>query len=275
MLPHWTNNDYTIDHTTLHYVRTSPPGSGKPPAVLAHGFSDDGLCWAPTARELEDRFDVILPDAIGHGRSQRVQRGQKTDMPADLAGLMGGLGLAPAVLAGHSMGAVVAAQVAARYPEQVRALILEDPAWFLPAPGQTPGRGIAEDSPLGAWIKSLQGLTPDEVVEKLRPEHPTWSDEALRAWCEAKTRLDLNFLTTQDSSWEDWRGVAGKIQCPVLLVTADNDKGGIVSPELARMAVEINPRIRVAHIPGAGHHVRFEQYPAYMAALRAFLAEIG
>jgi len=51
MLPHWTQNDLPVNNINIHYYRT---GNGnKHPLVLPHGFSDNGLCWALIARDLE------------------------------------------------------------------------------------------------------------------------------------------------------------------------------------------------------------------------------
>ena len=72
----------------------------------------------------------------------------------------------------------------------------------------------------------------------------------------------------------DWREVAPAIACPTLLITATPGKGGIVSPEVAQMATEMNEHITVAHIPGTGHHIRFENYADYVAAVRTFLAQL-
>jgi pimeloyl-ACP methyl ester carboxylesterase len=56
-----------------------------------------------------------------------------------------------------------------------------------------------------------------------------------------------------------------------LLITADVDKGALVTSAIAQEATEINPRIQVAHIPGAGHNIRREAFQAYIDAVRAFL----
>jgi pimeloyl-ACP methyl ester carboxylesterase len=65
-----------------------------------------------------------------------------------------------------------------------------------------------------------------------------------------------------------------QLTCPTLIVTADPEKGGIVTPAIAARVKELNPRCTVAHIPGTGHHVRFEDYATYILALRSFLARI-
>ena len=90
-MSNWQSNKIETNGLTMHYTRT---GGDKPPLVLAHGFSDDGLCWTPVARQLEANYDVIMVDARGHGRSDAAQESYGTvDLAADLAGVITGLGL--------------------------------------------------------------------------------------------------------------------------------------------------------------------------------------
>ena len=54
-------SDFIVSNgTKLHYYRT---GSGTQPLVLAHGITDDGLCWSSVAEALADRFDILMVDA--------------------------------------------------------------------------------------------------------------------------------------------------------------------------------------------------------------------
>src|SRR5512135_1303492 len=102
----WIEQDVLVDGAKFHYYRT---GDGSQPAlVLAHGFSDNGMCWLPVARDLEAEYDVILPDARGHGKSQRVHPGEWVDHAADLAGIIQAMGLDRPIIGGHSMGASTA-----------------------------------------------------------------------------------------------------------------------------------------------------------------------
>ena len=102
MYPNWAENDILVAGRNVHYLRTG--GDGKPPLILLHGFSDIGLCWLPVARDLEAEFDVILPDAHGHGRSARIQPGEKIDRAGDVAVLIRALGVDRPLVGGHSMG---------------------------------------------------------------------------------------------------------------------------------------------------------------------------
>jgi pimeloyl-ACP methyl ester carboxylesterase len=268
----WTDADLVVNGGKLHHYRTGTRGAA--PLVLQHGFSDNGLCWLTLASDLTEDYDIVLPDARGHGHSARLAPGESLDQTADLAGLIRGLGLERPIVAGHSMGGTIAAQLGARYPDLPCALILEDPAWFVPPPGDAPSPRLNQESPHAQWIKSLSGLSLEQLIDRHRAEHPTWSDLVLHRWSEGKQQLDLNFFTASDLGWMNWQEVVPAIACPTLLITATPEKGGIVTPKVAEMAREMNPLITVAHIPGTGHHVRFENYTAYRDAVVAFLGQV-
>lgn len=130
------------------------PNKGKPALVALHGLTDDGLCWLRLARALRDDFDIVMPDARGHGLSDTPAHGYTAkDHAGDAAAVIRAMGLGPCIVIGHSMGGAEAAQLAADYPELVRALILEDPAWRIhPALGNAGtnfgyGRGVAGGHP--------------------------------------------------------------------------------------------------------------------------------
>lgn len=273
MHSHWTDNVIQIGGAKMHYIRT---GDGsKPPLVLAHGFSDNSLCWQPTAEDLEAEFDVIMPDARGHGLSERVARGETVDAAADLAALLDALGVKNVVVGGHSMGAAMAADLGARFPHLVRALLLEDPPWNMPEVGAHHPAFLSEENPLRQWIVGLQQRSPAEVSAECRKDHPAWPEIFIQRWGEGKQQLDLNFFTIHNAPWDTWPETARAIRCSSLLITADPQRGGIITPEGAQEVLRLNPRFHVANIPGAGHHVRFENYTAYMLAVRSFLQEIG
>jgi pimeloyl-ACP methyl ester carboxylesterase len=265
----WQEGWVELDGARMHYYRGGSPG--KPGMVLAHGFSDMGLCWESLAGELAAEYDILMPDARGHGLSARVQPGELTDMPADLAGIMRALGFERAVVAGHSMGGMVVGQLAARFPELVGTLILEDPAWFLPEfEGEHGGIG---EGPMAEWVRSLAVRGAEELMAECRAEHPNWSESVVRRWCEGKKQLDQNFLAIRDRAWSRWSVAVKAIRCPALLVTADPALGGLISPEMAQKIVTMNPLFQVAHIPGVGHHVRFGAEAEYTRVVRSFLGK--
>jgi N-formylmaleamate deformylase len=271
MYPHWTSHDLNLSGSTFHYTRT---GDGSRPALLlAHGFSDSGLCWLPVARDLENDYDVILPDARGHGLSARVSAGEDIDPARDLADLITALGLKRPVIGGHSMGASTCAQVAARFPGLARAVILEDPAWFEPQPPQDPP-AAPQPNPFTDFLMRLSVHTVDELIAGCHVQNPTWPEAELRPWAESKKQFDPNILNMPHHDPTPWREIVQAIHCPTLLITAEPGKGGIVTPAIALEACDLNPYIRSVQVSGVGHNIRRENYPEFMAAVRSFLQEI-
>ena len=124
----WQSDTIEINGLRLHYTRT---GAGalraKPPLVLAHGFSEDGLVWTALAEVLEDRYDVIMPDARGHGQSDSAGTGLGTaELASDLHGIISALGLDKPAVLGHSMGGMTTLALAGLYPEVPGAILVED-----------------------------------------------------------------------------------------------------------------------------------------------------
>src|SRR5947199_10853433 len=98
----WPASDIAVNGLRLHYTRT---GGATPPVVLAHGVTDDGLCWTPVAEALAPEYDVIMVDARGHGRSDAPEQGYgPAGQTADLAGVVAAPGLPRPAVLGHSTG---------------------------------------------------------------------------------------------------------------------------------------------------------------------------
>jgi N-formylmaleamate deformylase len=273
MYPNWTAHDIVVDGIKIHYTRT---GDGtKAPIVLAHGFSDNGMCWLPTAQALEADYDVILPDARGHGLSARVQPGEEFSRAEDLARLIRGLGLNKPVVGGHSMGASTTAQLDVDFPGVARALILEDPAWF-ERPAEPPQEEPEpRPNPFMDFLAKAPELPIETLMERCRADSPTWGEIELRPWAESKQQFDLNVVRTVDHLLMEPGYPAAKISCPTLLLTAEVEKGAIVSAEVARHALEVNPNIQWVHIPNAGHNIRRENFPAFIQAVKDFLKKLN
>ena len=88
-MPEWFSGDVVANGLNIHYART---GGDKPALVLSHGATDSGLCWTRVARALEADYDVIMPDARGHGLSDAPPSGYASrDRAADLASLIDAL----------------------------------------------------------------------------------------------------------------------------------------------------------------------------------------
>ena len=110
----YNEGDFKAGKVKIHYYRT---GGEKPSLILLHGATDNGLCWARVAAALALEYDVVMPDAQGHGLSDRIGSDFSPVSAGDqIAALAKGMGLNKPTIMGHSMGAGTAADVASRYP---------------------------------------------------------------------------------------------------------------------------------------------------------------
>ena len=126
-MPEWFSGDVVVNGVKIHYHRA---GGSQLPVLLAHGITDNGLCWTRLAQALESEYDLIMFDARGHGLSDVPETGYAPeDHVADIAGLVDALGLEKPALIGHSMGAANVALAVATDPDLARCAILEDPPW--------------------------------------------------------------------------------------------------------------------------------------------------
>ncbi|MHC9044539.1 alpha/beta fold hydrolase [Microbacterium saperdae] len=101
-------------------------GSG-PAVVLLHGTSAHHAVWEPVGDALADRATVVALDQRGHGRSDKPATGYAaSDFAADVVTVLDALGIADAVVAGHSLGGRNAWVAAARHPDRVTGAVVVD-----------------------------------------------------------------------------------------------------------------------------------------------------
>jgi pimeloyl-ACP methyl ester carboxylesterase len=111
----------------LHYLEWEPKAEPREPALfLLHGLSSNSLVWARMAAELASRRIVAL-DQRSHGLSDRPSEGYGSDeLVGDAAHAIEELGLGRPLVGGHSWGASVALELAARRPDLASGLVFVD-----------------------------------------------------------------------------------------------------------------------------------------------------
>ena len=269
-MSNWQDGYAHTNGIRLHYTRT---GGDKPALVLAHGATDNGLCWGRLVRALESDYDCVMADARGHGLSDKPASGYAPeDHAADLAGLIDALGLDRPVVIGHSMGGNTATALASLYPDAIRGAVLEDPGWR--ATTGTPEERAERSAQWRQNSAAMQAMSAEEIEKMGRERSPLWADEEFPAWVAAKQQVSLNLFAAIAQRSTPWQENAARFRSPVLLVTAETARGSIISAETAAEAAAINPLIRVAHIPDSGHNIRRENFDAFLAAVRSFLADL-
>jgi pimeloyl-ACP methyl ester carboxylesterase len=270
----WTEGDVDHNDINIHYYRT---GRGELPAlVLAHGFSDNGLCWTRVVKGLEAYFDIVMVDARNHGKSSRgpASLGAMTD---DLYSVITTLNLNRPVVLGHSMGASMAADLAARHPKVVSKLLLEDPPWTKHQGVNREGDAEKRSAGFRHYLSSLEVMTEVQIIDFGKKLNPTWHDDDMPAWAASKKQVSAEAM--DGLSMGKWSDTVAQIQCPTLLIYADgasnsNSNGNndaIVTHDIADQVAAVNGCIKVKHIKNAGHNTRREQFEAYLFAVTEFL----
>lgn len=168
------------------------------PAVWLHGTAAEGLRWS-------DRLDGLWPSLPGHGRAPRARAAR---VGAYAEALLPGLP-ERVVIGGHSLGGMVAMEIAAQVPDRVAGLVLVDvplrlPAWISrwlghrlsPVVARVPGpKGLA---PVIARMSSNREVRP-AIRQAVAATPPTGLMDAMRA--------ALRF---------DGRGLVPRLTMPVL-----------------------------------------------------------
>jgi len=275
-MDHWTDGYVETNGITVHYIRT---GGNKPQVVLCHGFSDNGACWTALAKELEADYDVIMVDARCHGKSDAPEAGNNASaMADDLAGLITALGLDRPVVAGHSMGATYTELFAARRPDLLRGLVLEDSPWREPPPaGADAQAAAAMKERFDSWKAEFEGYQEqplEECVAKCKQDHPNWEPGTCELFMQAKKQLNFSIFNGRLLSMGGWQENLPKITCPILEFTGDPELGAIVTDEMYAKASPLAKDIERVHIAGVGHHIRYAAPQAYTQAFKAFLAKV-
>ncbi|MHA1519186.1 MAG: alpha/beta fold hydrolase [Promethearchaeota archaeon] len=270
MIPeNWKSNDIEINGGNLHYTRT---GLGtKPSLILLHGITDFGLNWTRVAKELEKDFDIIMPDAPGHGQSSILDdRLDQSYVVENIAELIKRLDLSKPVIIGHSMGGITATLLAANHPDLISKIILEDPPYLL---GKKPlFRLILFGLLFKFMIKRNMKKSVTDIEKMCRKMNPTWHESEVIPWAQAQKAFakkeSLDMLKKMGKSKVDWHEVFPKIIVPSLLIVPGK---GMMNIETAKEIIQEFVHGKLAYIEKAGHNVRREDYPSFMNAVKTFI----
>jgi pimeloyl-ACP methyl ester carboxylesterase len=153
-------------------TRTFPGPAGAPTIVLHHGLASSQQIWNLIAPTLARHHTVVTFDARGHGQSAKPSSGYGFDHTvADALAVLRSTRARRPVLVGHSWGAMVALELAARRPKAVTGVVLIDG-------GVT---GMRESFP--TWAEARVALAPPVLagmpVERFRAMIPTFFGDAL------------------------------------------------------------------------------------------------
>ncbi len=265
-MANWIAGTCTANGVNVRYLRT---GGDRPPILLLHGLMLNGACWTPLARELERDYNVIMPDARGHGNSDAPDQGYRyEDLAADVIGLINALGLVSPVLLGHSMGGMTAAVVASQTPKQLRGLVLVDPPFLTPKrQHEVYASDVADQHRL------ILSQPKEAFLAEMQSRRSHRSREVIELFVQARFQTSLHAFKVLTPPNPDYKQLINALDVPSLLVIGD--AGSIVSSEMASELAKLNQRLKVVQIEQAGHAVPFDLPARFLATIQTFLSSVS
>ena len=256
-----------------------------PAVVFVHGAQHDHSVWILQSRYLAHHGRAVLAvDLPGHGRSAGPALETVEQMADWLLALLASAGVSRAALVGHSMGALVALEAAARAPQLVTRLALVGTAFPMKV-SDVLLNAARDNEPaafamINAWSHSSLAHNPGTPGPGFSVY---WQNRRLME------RQAPGVLFTDFNACNAYAGgfdAADAVRCPTLVVSAVRD---LMTPPkaarelIARLARERSapeqgsshaaavPPPRVVEIPGSGHAMMAERPDAVLAALRDFV----
>ncbi|MER5390536.1 alpha/beta hydrolase [Saccharopolyspora sp. NPDC002686] len=240
-------------------------GPGRPFLAL-HGAYGRSRTFLRLADTLGPRWRIIAVDQRCHGRSDRSDDVSREAFVADAAAVVEQLGLAPAVVLGHSLGGINAYQLAARRPELVAAAVVVDVGAELAVPDDHSLDDLPDRFPnLQSMRTALEPLVeaPEYFLES--------AVEDDRGWFFRWRAADISEIKRQvrGTWWPDWTDSSQ----PVLLLRGADSP--VIGPELAERMTCSRANTELVSIAGAGHDAHLTHYPEFAAAVGDFLDRVG
>lgn len=263
---------YNTGVISINYAEGPPSGS---PLVLLSGISGWWQTWLPVMPTLSMRWHIYALDFRGHGKSDRVTRGYQWEAYAEdtISFLKERVG-EPAILVGHSLGAMVTLKIAAQVPDVVQAIVLEDPPLFS-------HRGARfRASPYRDFFVAWRDLARTEysleawltVLAKLNPED---HDVGLQSRAKTLSLLDPEVLAQviDGSATENYdvEAYLQQIVCPALLLRGDPALGGAIEDEDVEQFNSLLPSCLIVPIQAVGHGIHSQKPVEFSRVVSAFL----
>lgn len=245
-------------------------GQGQP-VVLIHGFSLDSRMWDAQWKTLAKRFKVVRYDVRGFGQSARVQA---PHAPADdLKALLDHLKIGKAHLVGLSMGANIALNFAARYPDRVLRVVAADPNLdgfmdYTPELFAAFGQVFGLSAQHG-WGKEAQEAWLNTPLMKLYTADASMASALRRMVSEYNGDQFINPGLAPDYGKPSTVESLPAVKAPVLVLIGEKDEESI--QRVARLVAEKAPQAQKQMLKGAGHLSNMDQPKAFNKAVMRFL----
>lgn len=256
----WT----TRPRSDVGALRAIQAGTG-PRVLLLHGVGLRAEAWNAQIDALRFDYEIIAPDMAGHGESPRLSGPVSLSAYTDLvAAALDG----PAVVIGHSMGAMIALDLATRYPELVRGVVALN-AIFQRSP--------EAKAAVRARADSLDGQTVSDPTTTLQRWFGDTASEQAVACKDWLSKVDpagyrdaYRVFASEDGPEE---AILTALPCPALFCTGALEPNS--TPEMSTRMAALTPKGRAEIVAGAAHMMPMTHPTEVNTLLRGFLEEVA
>ena len=240
-------------------------GTGAP-LLLQHGFLGGSGYWEPQFAAFGHQFDVIAPDLPGFAGSGHITAPKSLSSFAEvLVELLDRLEIECSDILGHSMGSMIALQLALDYPERVKRLVLYGCA----PSGDLPDRFESVTSTIARIRTEGIERTADRVVQTwfVAGGNAPFADLCRDASRGATVESAVNALQAV-ANWDVVERLH-EIAKPVLLICGDRDRS--TAPEQSLRLWRGLPNAQLCIVPGCAHNVHLERSHLFSSVVLDFL----
>ena len=238
-------------------------GSG-PLIVMIHGVGLRAEAWAGQIDTLAEDHRVIALDMPGHGAS--AMRPDLSGIAAYSDACAAGL-IEPAMIIGHSMGAMIALDIAHRYPERVRGIAALNGVFE---------RNAKEAESVRSRADNLDGKTaadPEPTLKRWFGNEPSAERAACQSWLTSVNPAAYQsaysaFATSDLPSAKTLQ----TIECPAVFITGAEEPNS--TPKMSLAMAEHTPNGQAVIIAGAAHMMPMTHIAQTNSALRHFAQQV-
>lgn len=253
------------------------------PMVMLHGGAWRWQEYLPLIPTLSQRWHIYAMDLRGNGRSGWVaERYRLEDFTEDTVAFTKQLG-APVVVVGHSLGGAIALMTAARFPEKVKALIIEDTVLTL----ENYKRIIESSRDMyGLWLDLKKSVQSEKELylalsEKYR-DYPGVTSQWILFFAGCLWQLDPTYFNALLYDFDgftkgyDYKQILAKIKCPILFIRGEVRLGAVMTEGEILWLKKNFSNVRYGQINGVGHllHLEDQGKNLVLKEMMAFLERI-
>jgi len=266
---------WTIDGRTVYaYTGGKPFDPALPAIVFIHGAQNDHSVWALQSRYLAHHgYAVLALDLPGHGRSSGPALGSVEAMADWVLASMKSAGVERALLAGHSMGSLIALEASSRAPQAVAGLALLGTTYPMKVSDALLA-AARDDEPVA--IDMVNAWSHSSIAQKPSCPGPGFSvmGGARRLMQRMSARNPQQLFYTDFAAcngYANGEAAASRLACPTLFVFGKKDM--MTPPRSAKLLTGAIKHGKIVQVD-AGHQMMAEAPDAVLDALTGFAASL-